>query len=179
MIQSVMDMNKNLPTRKRLRLKNFDYNSSGAYFLTFCTHDRKNTLAEIVGAIHESPGMQLTAYGKILEDTIRNIPDHFGVSIDCFVIMPNHVHLIVRIENKHNDSCYINMTAASRSVISKVIGYIKMNTSKEIRRKNGNDDVWQRGYYDHVIRDEQDYMMIAQYIDENPKKWELGKLYSV
>jgi REP element-mobilizing transposase RayT len=66
----------------------------------------------------------------------------------------------------------------SRSIISKLIGYIKMNTSKAIRQHCGEVTVWQRGYHDHVIRNQEDYVALAEYIQTNPIRWELDKLYA-
>ena len=93
----VMDSGKELPQRKRLRLKNFDYSTPGAYFITVCTHNRKCTLTRVVGAIHESPEIELTDYGKIIDETIRNIPERYKATVDRYVIMPNHIHLIIII----------------------------------------------------------------------------------
>ena len=92
-----MDSGKELPQRKRLRLKNFDYSTPGAYFITICTHNRKCTLSRVVGAIHESPEIELTDYGKITDETIRNIPERYKATVDRYVIMPNHIHLIIII----------------------------------------------------------------------------------
>ena len=122
MILLGMNRDDKLPVRKKLRIEDYDYSTPGAYFITFCTHYRKNTLSRIVGAIHEWP-------------------------------------------------------LRSRSIMSKTVGYIKMNASKAIRQHYGNIAVWQRGYYDHAIRNREDYEMIAKYIDENPVRWELDKLY--
>ena len=90
-----MDNNKILPERKRLRLKNFDYSKPGAYFITICTHNRKCTLSRIVGAIHESPEVELTAFGKIADEILKLSSEHCYTSIDRYVIMPNHIHLII------------------------------------------------------------------------------------
>ena len=89
-----------LPKRKPLRMSHYDYNTPGAYFLTFCTHDRKHSLSHIVGAIHESPEPRLTVCGKIVDAVIQNIPQHLPVTIDRYVIMPNHVHLIAVISEE-------------------------------------------------------------------------------
>ena len=78
-------------------MSHYDYNTPGAYFLTFCTHNRKHFLSRIVGAIHELPEPQLTICGKIVETVMKNIPAHLHVTIDRHVIMPNHVHLIAVI----------------------------------------------------------------------------------
>ena len=76
-----MDSGKELPQRKRLQLKNFDYSTPGAYFITICTHNRKCMLSRVVGAIHESPEIELTDYGKITDETIRNIPERSTVAL--------------------------------------------------------------------------------------------------
>ena len=192
MMNLVMHMENQMPVRKPLRMSQYDYNTPGAYFLTFCTHDRKQFLSRIVGAIHESPEMQLTASGKIVETILQNIPKHLHVSIDRYVIMPNHIH--VSIDRYVIMPNHIHLIAViteedvlreiresplrSRSVVSKLIGYIKMNASKAIRQHYGDVSVWQRGYYDHVIRNEADYLALVEYIQTNPLRWELDKLYS-
>lgn len=177
--------------RKPLRLQEYDYNTQGAYFLTFCTYNRKNTLsrivgtvdepsfstAPIVGAIHESPKSELTAQGKIVETVIGNIPQLIGVTVDRYVIMPNHVHLILFIEDEPR--AIHESPLRKRSAISNAIGYIKMNTSKRIHQLYGHAPVWQRGYYDHVVRNERDYVEIAKYIDENPLRWHLDCYYEL
>ncbi len=92
----------NLPKRKSPRLKGFDYSTPGYYFITICTNGKRKTLCDvvshtkivrgsIVGAIHESPEIQLTAQGKIIDEIINNIPVRFNVLIDKYVIMPNHI----------------------------------------------------------------------------------------
>ena len=116
-------MENELLKRKRLRMQNFDYNTPRAYFITICTHNKKCTLSNIVGAIHESP-------------------------------------------------------LQSRSDISKIIGYIKMNASKEIHNKYPDEIVWQRGFYDHIIRNQHDYENIVKYIYENPMRWYYDELYA-
>ena len=99
-----MDAKDTFPVRKRLRLKNYDYSSPGAYFITFCTHERHCTLSIIsgkpsdrmpVGAIHESPAYQFTHFGRSIQKYIEMIPERFDASVDCYAIMPNHVHLII------------------------------------------------------------------------------------
>ena len=119
-------MEERLPVRKRLRKLHFDYNTPGAYFITICTHHKKCTLSRIVGAIHESPAekhhpvgaiqespaenvalhvvgttqdspLQLTEYGKIITSVISHIPDNYSAFVDSYVIMPNHIHLIIVI----------------------------------------------------------------------------------
>ncbi len=174
----VSNMENKFPCRKRLRLQNFDYSTPGAYFITICTHNRKCTLSHIVGAIHESPETELTEYGKIVDDTIYNIPEYCKVAVDKYVIMPNHIHLIIVIADDEQLRAIRESPLRGRSIVSKTIGYIKMNVSKEIRNQHGNVTVWQRGYYDHVIRDQHDYEKISEYIYENPMRWHYDKLYA-
>ena len=159
-------------------MSHYDYNTPGAYFLTFCTHNRKTFLSRIIGAIQESPKSQLTMYGKIVETFIQNIPAHLHATIDQYVIMPNHVHLIVVITEADVAREISESPQHNRTIISKLIGFIKMNASKAIRQHCGDVIVWQRGYYDHAIRNQEDYLALAEYIQTNPLRWELDKLYS-
>ena len=159
-------------------MSHYDYNTPGAYFLTFCTHNRKHFLSHIVGAIHESPEPQLTVCGKIVDAVMQNIPAHLHVTIDRYVIMPNHVHLIAVITEEDVLREIRESPLQSRSIMSKLIGYIKMNASKAIRQHYGDVAVWQRGYHDHVIRNREDYVALAEYIQTNPIRWELDKFYS-
>ena len=94
-----MDMENILPKRKSPRLKEYDYSTPGAYFITICTYNRKCLFSNIVGAIHELPENKLTPYGKFVERIIKIIPDRFNVSIPKYVIMPNHIHIIVILEH--------------------------------------------------------------------------------
>ena len=160
-----MDNKKELPQRKRLRLKNFDYSTPGAYFITICTHNRKCTLSRVVE-------IELTNYGKITDETIRNIPERYKATVDRYVIMPNHIHLIIIITDDEELRAIRESPLRGRSVISKVIGYVKMNASKEIHGKYDDAVIWQRGFHDHIIRDRRDYEKIAKYIYENPIRWQ-------
>ena len=173
-----MDKEKELPQRKRLRLKNFDYSTPGAYFVTVCTHNRKCTLSRVVGAIHESPEIQLTEYGKIVDRLINTIPRQSLATIDRYVIMPNHIHLVIMITDSDELRAIRESPLRGRSVISKMIGYIKMNASKEIHNRYGNEIVWQRGFHDHIIRNRNDYEKISKYIYENPIIWQYDCFYT-
>ncbi len=100
------------------------------------------------------------------------------MSIERYVIMPNHVHLIAVITEEDVLQEIHTSPQRSRSIMSKLMGYIKMNASKAIRLRYGNVAVWQRGYHDHVIRNQEDYFALAEYIQTNPLRFELDKLYS-
>ena len=172
--------------RKLLRLHNFDYSCPGAYFITFCTHGRKCILSKITSKTTDSYGAQiitpvltLSDFGNIVSDIIKTIPERFDVKLNHYVIMPNHIHLIVDINfNALTDSVEsYDQSEIYRSVISKIVGFIKMNSSKELRKTFSIKNVWQRGYHDHVIRNRDDYIAIAEYINDNPKRWFYDKYY--
>ncbi len=175
------------PVRKPNRLKAYDYSTPGAYYITICTGGRRCYLSTIpVGAIHESPAQRviLTRAGKIVETVIESLPNRFeDVCIDKYVIMPNHVHLLLRIDNERairESPLRIEKQQGDmkRSMLSKVIGYLKMNTSKQIHVFAPDLVVWQRSYYDHVIRDERDYSETWAYMDGNPGRWAEDELFA-
>ena len=91
--------------------------------------------------------------------------------------MPNHIHLLIVIVDSEAWRAIRESPLRVRSVISKVVGYIKMNASKEIRRQYGAVKIWQRGFHDHIIRNQQDYEEIAKYIYENPLRWKCDCFY--
>ena len=162
------------PKRKPLRLGIHDYNAPGAYFITICTHNRKQILSRIVGdqigedPIRESdrkPVSILTKCGKIAEEILNRLPQKTGITVERFVIMPNHIHMILIVPEEAPP-------LTGRSLISRAVGYFKMNTTKEIRRLYGNEIIWQRGYHDHIIRNAKDHEEILHYIDSNPAKWQ-------
>ncbi len=119
----------------------------------------------------------MTGAGEFLDRVIKNLPERLGVKIEKYIIMPNHFHMIVVIEDSEALRAIRESPLQKRSVISKVMGYIKMNSSKQIREKMGNIPVWQRSFHDHVIRDEKDYLKIWEYIEHKAQKWEADCFY--
>ena len=111
----------------------------------------------------------------MVADVLADVPSRFDCRIDTSVIMPNHIHLLIIFDRERR--AIRESPLQGRSDLSKIIGYIKMNASKRIREKYGNIEVWQRGYYDHVIRDRSDYDDVYRYIENNPIQWELDELY--
>ena len=163
----------NLIKRKSMRLPNYDYSQNGAYFVTICTKNRRYLFSEVVGSIHESTAkIKLKPYGRIVDEIINNLSERFDINIDNYIIMPNHIHMIISIENSSIKRSIRESTLRNRSTISKVVGYLKMNTSKQVHKINPDKDVWQRSYFDHIIRDEKDYLTKWNYIDGNPSIWE-------
>ena len=171
-----------LPKRKLNRVQGYNYSRNGAYFVTICADKHRYIFGDIsvsddnaVGAIHESPVTELSAYGKIVDSYINILPDRFKIYIDNYVIMPNHVHLLITIDDDNPENRYERAIRESplqsRSTLSKIVGYLKMNISKEIHKINPQINVWQRSYYEHIIRNEKDYFVHYEYIENNPIKW--------
>ncbi len=169
-----------LPKRKNTRLLEYDYSMAGAYFITICTHEHKCIFGEIknVGAIHESPAITYTFIGNTVRKIIEHLPMRFPVRIDKYVIMPNHIHMIVTICSDMDERAIRESPLHNkRSVISKMVGYMKMNVSKIVHQLQPNLNIWQRSYHDHVIRGAEDYKNIWEYMDNNPAKWNLDKYW--
>ena len=169
-----------LPKRKKNRLSEYDYSAPNAYFITVCTDKRRNLFwsdvgaiidrpqiaEEDVGAISDRPNILLTQLGKIVERSIESIHEYYpGVTVDKYVIMPNHIHLLLQI---HTDSDGRSMIAPT---ISTVVRHMKGAVTK-----GAGFTVWQKGFYDHIVRNEKDYQDIWQYIEGNPSKWSEDEL---
>ena len=143
-----------LPNRKTNRLKKYDYTTPGYYFITICTKGRENILCDVVG---EDAHIVPKPYGIIVEKYIKSIP-----GIDKYVIMPDHLHLIIKIENGPM------WASAPTKSISQIVKSFKILVTKEIGRS-----IFQRSFFDHVIRNEEDYLETWNYIESNPGKlWE-------
>ena len=127
-------MEKKLPERKRTRMKYFDYGRNGAYFITICTQDRKKILADnmLVGdGVLDIPKMRLTEYGKIVEKNIKLIEKAKGVYVDKYVVMPNHIHLIIAIRNDVVENGMSRTPSPTNAIIPHVI-------SKRLAKKFSN-----------------------------------------
>ncbi|MBR5473264.1 MAG: transposase [Clostridia bacterium] len=158
----------NLPNRKPTRLKDYDYSSEGAYFITICTHNKQKILCDIVGeGLCALPSIKLTPIGEVAKQELLKIETHYdNVKIDKYVIMPNHIHLIVRITER------INPFPTIKYDISNVIGKYKAAVTRNVGNAfMHSKKLWQRSFHDHIIRDKMDYLKIWNYIDTNPQKW--------
>ena len=154
-------------------MQNYDYSAPGAYFVTICTQDRRCTLSSIaVGAdALGGPELRLTRAGKIVEKYIRSTGRIGGISVDKYVIMPNHIHMILRIDER---TCELDNgpPRASAPTIPDVIGALKRLVDRALE-----ENIWQRSYHEHVIRGEADYWEIWRYVDSNPAKWAEDRYY--
>ncbi len=151
-----------LPKRKPNRLPDFDYNTPGAYFITLCTKNHRCFFWDTVGASiarPQPPG--LSAWGRIADRAIGEIPVRYpAISVDHYAVMPNHIHLLLQIRTDADGRPMVAPT------ISTVVQQLKGTITKQI-----GQPVWQKLFHDHVIRNQQDYDNIWQYIDNNPAKW--------
>ena len=156
-----------LPKRKQIRLPDYDYSQSGAYFVTICTQNRRCVLAQIVG--RDDPGApcaecRLLPYGKIVERYVLSIPVAYpGVLLEKHCIMPNHIHLLLKVQTDD-----IRRAESSRptQLLPRIIAAMKRFSNRDAGEK-----LWQTGYYEHIIRDENDFLTRWQYIDQNPARW--------
>lgn len=160
-------MKTELIKRKPNRLKGFDYSTNGAYFVTICTKDRKCILSKIVGeGLCALPQNKLTPIGIEVEKSIKYINNNYNnILIDKYIIMPNHIHLIVVLNSKSG--------GRGNPPLQNVIGQFKSFTTKQYGKQ-----LWQRSYHDHIIRDEKDYLNICEYINSNALKWKDDKYYN-
>lgn len=152
-----------LPNRKKQRLAQFDYSSENYYFVTICTKDKKHLF-----------GMsdRLSKLGKIVEKRILDIPNHhFGVRVDKYVIMPNHLHAIIIL------GCTGKIIREKLPSLSTVIGSFKSGVTKEIHMYDPKIAVWQSSFNEHIIRNNSDYAAIWDYIDQNPTRWHEDEMY--
>ena len=153
-------------------MPHFDYNTPGAYFITICTEGRRPILSTIVGGgALDAPYAHLTSIGQVVQRHIisgNRIP---GVTVDKYVIMPNHIHLILLVEDTASAG-----TSRTPSPTNAVIPHFVSTLKRFCHRDNGTP-IFQRSYHDHVIRDEADYLKIWQYIDNNPARWQEDCFY--
>ena len=137
--------------RKPLRLREYDYSSCGPYFATACTHGRACLLGEVV-----DDTVVLTSIGQAARNCLVAIPEHHrGSAVDAYVVMPNHVHMVVVIDD------------SQRTALGTIVGTFKAAVARSVKRPG----LWQRGYYEHVVRDEVDLERIREYVATNPARW--------
>ncbi len=188
-----------LPIRKTIRLPDYDYNENGAYFITICTKDRvlclsdvtsysqtrdvgdaipygvpanlddKNVGTDVLGCPKtrdvEDAKIILSEYGEIAKKYIEQMNNYYShIWVDKYVIMPDHIHLILKIECADNEN--VQNSNNRNSSVSNFVSAFKRFCNKEY-----GENIWQRSFFDHVIRNEHDYIETWQYIDNNPLNW--------
>ncbi len=149
-----------LPNRKHPRLKEFDYGAGGVFSVTLCAENKKCVFGRVI--LTEEPWVELTQLGVLVKHSICRIPDIYpGICLMGSVIMPNHVHMLLEIKPEQPVSLFT------------VIRSTKAAVTKQWGRP-----VWQRSFYEHVIRNEQEGLRYLKYMDENPLRWTLDEYYS-
>ena len=144
--------------RKTTRIPNYDYSSSNYYFITVCTQKRR--------CIFGLPN-DLNQLGNIVREQIIQISSHYqGIYVDKYVVMPNHIHMILVLKSEKD-----------RSNVNQIIGQFKSGVSREIHKICPDVEVWQRSFHDHIIRSQSSYEKIWLYIEGNPVNWELDCFY--
>lgn len=164
--------------RHSIRLPHHNYSSPGFYFITICTQNKQNILSKI-----KNQQIQLTTFGKIVDSVWISIPTHHHIGLDTYQIMPNHIHGIIYIppvrvlRAKPYSIQGVTRNAPTKFKFIKsgslpcVIRSFKSETSKQIHKINPNIIVWQRNYYERIIRNEIELDKIRKYIKLNPQMW--------
>jgi REP element-mobilizing transposase RayT len=157
---------KELPSRKPNRLEGYDYSKNGTYFITICLKDNKELLGQI-DVRANCVRQQLSEHGIVVYNEILKLSETYNtVEIRKYVVMPNHLHMIIMICD--NGPIPDGRTQfAPTPTISRIIKQFKGSVTKQI-----GFSIWQRSFHDHIIRNEKDYLKIWQYIDDNPMKWQ-------
>ena len=157
------------------RLQRWDYSSSGWYFVTICTKDHSPILGKIMnGKMHLSPVGKIVAEEWIRSETLRP-----NLSLDQWVVMPNHIHGILVIEGIKTSQRDVSTTpfTLERNSLGSIINQFKGKCTKRIRKSESPDFAWQPRYFDHIIRNVDSLQKIRHYIQENPLKWEMDEYY--
>jgi REP element-mobilizing transposase RayT len=170
-----MPYNPKIHHRRSIRLQNYDYSRPGAYFVTICVRDRSCLFGDVVDG-----EMRLNDAGHVAHECWRAIPTHFShVDFDAFVVMPNHVHGILVIADSAVPVGAKNFSPqhrTSKTVGSMVRGF-KIGVTTWMRGNTTIHDVWQRNYWEHIVRDEPELNRIQEYISTNPVRWEMDRLH--
>ena len=154
-----------LSGRKQVRLPNYDYSAPGAYFVTVCTEKRLRILSNVGQGLAPAE-IRLSRYGKIAEEQLLLLQDRYAyVRIDKYVIMPDHMHIIFILDD------YVT-GASPRPTLSDIICTYKSMVTRMCKKAGFNGTrLFQHSYFDHVIRNGQDYGEIWEYIESNPYRW--------
>ena len=167
--------------RRSIRWQDYDYTGNGAYFITICTHAKIHLFGDIDHGV-----MTLNAWGQIVNECWIAIPEHFPItSLDAFVVMPNHMHRVIIIDDinqvaKSTPSQKRQFAKPIAQSLPTIIGSFKSAATKRINqlREDASLPVWQRNYHEHIIRSHERYEMISAYIQTNAQRWSEDSLYT-
>jgi len=188
LIHPMTEFDPKIHHRHSIRLKGYDYSEAGAYFVTIVTQGR----AALFGAVVNGE-MRLNRYGEIVQKWWEDIPQHFAnVETGVFVIMPNHVHGIIIISDGRRGTVPVPQEEETpktggetpklggetpplrKPTLGKVVAYFKYQSTKEINALEGGPvtKLWQRNYYEHIIRNQHDLEQTWRYVEANPAQWD-------
>ena len=169
---------KGQPYRKSIRLRDFDYAEPGTYFVSVCARNRVGIFGEVVGG-----AMRLNMYGEIVVDCWRALPKHFRhVQLDEFVVMPNHIHGILVTSDVgathasplRDTDPTLRPSGPLPGSLGAIVGSFKSAVTNRINRfRDAPGTVWQRNYYEHIIRSNVEMDRIREYVSNNPAEWEI------
>ena len=156
------------PVRKRNRLEHYDYSAAGCYFITICTKYKEKLFGQIVGGDEiNPPWMKYSTIGKRVKEQIQTINRSQHVSVENYVVMPNHIHMILTVDGADHSN-----NSPANAIIPRTISGFKRLCAKEI-----GTDVFQRSFHDHIIRDQWHFEKIWNYIEDNPRRWKEDCFY--
>jgi len=158
--------------RRSIRLKGYEYTQAGAYFVTICVQGRECVLGEVVGG-----QMQLNDWGCVAEECWMWLADQYPyVTLDASVIMPNHLHGIIVVDDGRGGS---RTAPTTRKPLGRLVGAFKTVSTKRINEMRGTPGAvfWQRNYWEHIIRNDADLARIREYIQNNPARWMEDQLH--
>ena len=189
-----MNLKSSQPRRRATRLHSYDYSQTGGYFITICVQDQECLFGKIMDG-----RMQLNEIGKIVVECWNRIPQHFfSAKLDVCVVMPNHIHGVILLGTggtkcpcppTHSQPTRRGEVSSPASpnrrseptspTLGQVVAYFKYQSTKCINQYRDmlGTRIWQRNYYDHVLRDDIDLQRIRRYITDNPMQWELDQLH--
>ncbi|MCL2074306.1 MAG: transposase [Marinilabiliaceae bacterium] len=175
------NFNPNIHHRRSFRLKGYDYSKAGFYFVTICCQNNVHRFGTI-----ENGAMILNKYGQIVQMVWNELPQHYpNVQLGEFVVMPNHIHGIIIISY---DNIARNVGAGFKPAptqpapthgLSEIVRGLKTFSARKINelRNSQGEKLWQRNYWENIIRNEQAYQYIANYIINNPANWDNDRFY--
>jgi len=176
-----MNFDSQKHNRRSIRLKEYDYSQPGGYFITIVTYQRDLLFGEIV-----NEEMKLNDYGRVVDECWLEIPKHFqNIELGVYVVMPNHLHGIIVINDNNNradDSSSARRGTIYRAPTEKfgkpisgsiptIIRTFKSAVTRRLGKEYNITGIWQRNYYEHVIRNHEDWDRIHKYIEANPVMW--------
>jgi len=169
-----MSYDPNIHRRRSIRLQGYDYSQAGLYFITLCCYNKSHLFGKV-----ENDQMLLNDAGKIARDEWFKTPEiRPNIALAEFIVMPNHVHgiVVVKYSEENAQSTIQRLNGTSHTIGAIVRGYKSVVTRKISLMSASLTTVWQRNYYEHIIRTDESYHNIANYIINNPANWRSDSL---